>query len=371
MSQDHSDPVLHSILIITKLVPFQCAPPFFRCRAVQFVGKIRCMSLKSLEHQIGHTPLIFLKKLSRLTGCKIYGKAEFLNPGGSIKDRTALGIIQAAIQDGHVEDGTTVYEGTAGNTGIGLAMLASVYNYKCKIVMPDNQAEEKYQTLEAYGAEVIKVPPVPFANQNHFYHTARRLSEQDKKSFWCNQFENLANHDIHYRTTAHEIWSQSDHQIDVFCSSSGTGGSLSGVSRFLKEQYPKIKVVLVDPMGSGLYNFFKNGEIKSEGSSITEGIGIMRLTENYRKAQIDEAMQVDDHKMINMLYFLARQEGLLVGTSAALNVQAAYEIAMNNKDSGMTIVTLLCDSGLRYQSKIFNPLWLKEKGLNPSEQIYL
>lgn len=342
---------------------------FFGCRMTQLAGKILIMSLKSLEHQIGHTPLIFLKKLSRVTGCKIYGKAEFLNPGGSIKDRTALGIIQTAIHAGKINEGTTVYEGTAGNTGIGLAMLAPVYDYKCKIVMPDNQSEEKYQTLEAYGAEIIKVPAVPFANQNHFYHTARRMAEQDKKSFWCNQFENLANHEIHYRTTGQEIWSQSEHQIDVFCSSSGTGGSLSGVSRYLKEQNPKIKTVLVDPMGSGLYNFMKTGEIKSEGSSITEGIGIMRLTDNFRKAQIDEALQINDQKMMNMLYFLARHEGLLVGTSAALNVQAAYEIAMGNKDSGMTIVTLLCDSGLRYQSKIFNSQWLKEKGLNPTDKL--
>lgn len=327
------------------------------------------MSLKSLEHQIGHTPLIFLKKLSVLTGCKIYGKAEFLNPGGSIKDRTALGIIQTAIQEGKIKEGTTVYEGTAGNTGIGIAMLAPIYGFKCKIVMPDNQAEEKYRTLEAYGAEIIRVPAVPFSNQNHFYHTARKLSEQDSNSFWCNQFENLANHEIHYRTTGPEIWNQLDRQIDIFCSSSGTGGSLGGITRYLKEQSPKVKTVLVDPMGSGLYQHFKTGEIKSEGSSITEGIGIMRLTENYKKAQIDEAMQVNDQKMMEMLYFLARQEGLLVGTSAALNVYAAYDIGRRNQDSGMTIVTLLCDSALRYQSKIFNAQWLREKGLHPTGQI--
>jgi len=324
------------------------------------------MQPQSLDLSIGNTPLIFLKNLSERTGCEIYGKAEFLNPGGSVKDRTALGIIREAVAQGRIHKGTVVYEGTAGNTGIGLATLASVFGFKCRIVMPDNQALEKYGTLEALGAEVIKVAPCPFANPAHFYHTARRLSEEDPGSFWCNQFENLANFRVHYNTTGPEIWKQTGGGVDVFCAATGTGGSLAGISRFLKEKNPRVRSVLVDPMGSGLFEHFRTGEIKAEGGSVTEGIGIMRLTANYKEARVDEAVRVTDQEMISMLYFLAHGEGLLVGTSAALNVFAAYKLALAHRGSGLKIVTMLCDSALRYQSKVFNPAWLREKNLDPT-----
>jgi cysteine synthase A len=323
------------------------------------------MTSLDVSANIGNTPLIFLKNLSEMTGCEIYGKAEFLNPGGSVKDRTALGIVRAAVAEGQLKRGTKLFEGTAGNTGIGLATLAPVFGYKCCLVMPDNQATEKYSTLEALGAEVVKVAPCPFANPAHFYHTARRLSEESPGSFWANQFENLSNFRVHYETTGPEIWEQTDGKIDVFCAATGTGGTLAGVSRYLKEQKPAVQTVLVDPLGSGLFEHFRSGEIKTEGGSITEGIGIMRLTANYKEAKIDRAMRVDDNSMISMLYYLAREEGLLVGTSAALNVFAAYKLALENKGKGLKIVTVLCDSALRYQSKIFNPAWLAEKKLAP------
>jgi cysteine synthase A len=321
--------------------------------------------LANLENVIGNTPLIFLKSLSALSGCEIYAKAEFLNPGGSVKDRTALGIVRDAFAEGRLRAGGHLFEGTAGNTGIGLAMLAPTLGYTCHVVMPDNQAQEKYDTLRALGAHVIQVPPCPFSNPAHFYHTAKRLSEETPGAFWCNQFENLSNFRVHYETTGPEIWKQTRGSVDVFCAATGTGGTLAGVSNFLKEQNPRIRCVLVDPMGSGLFEHFRSGEMRSSGSSVTEGIGIMRLTENYKKAKVDEALQIDDQKMISMLYYLARREGLLVGTSSALNVSAAFEIALRHRGSGKRIVTILCDSALRYQSKIFNAEWLASKGLKP------
>lgn len=323
------------------------------------------MTTLTLDSHIGNTPLILLKKLSQLTGCEIYGKAEFMNPGGSVKDRTALGIIHEARASGKIKEGTPVFEGTAGNTGIGLAMLAPVFGYEAHVVMPDNQSSEKYETLRALGAKVIAVPPVPFANENHFYHTARRLADAQPGAFWANQFENTANFRVHYNTTGPEIWRQTNGGVDVFCAATGTGGTLAGVSRYLKEQKPSVQTVLVDPYGSGLYQHFLTGEVKTEGGSITEGIGIMRLTANYKEAKVDRARRVSDQQMISMLYYLGEREGLLVGSSAALNVYAAFEIARENQGSGLKIVTVLCDSALRYQSKLLNPLWLKEKNLDP------
>lgn len=317
----------------------------------------------SVARAVGNTPFIRITSLSEMTGCEIYGKAEFLNPGGSVKDRAALGIIQDAEKKGLLKPNDTIYEGTAGNTGIGLATIAAERGYSCTIVMPDNQAPEKFQTLEALGAKVIAVPPVPFANPNHFYHTAKRLAEENKNSFWANQFENTANSDFHFRTTGPEIWKATEGKIDFFVSATGTGGTISGVSRYLKSESNHAKVVLVDPDGSGMYSYFKTGEIKSSGSSVTEGIGIMRVTENFKLAKIDEAMQVTDQQMIEMLYHLARHDGLLVGTSAALNVFAAYQVAKRHHGEKKTIVTILCDSALRYQSRLFNPNWLKEKNL--------
>jgi cysteine synthase len=318
-----------------------------------------------LNKIVGQTPLIKVKSLSDLTGCEIYGKAEFLNPGGSVKDRTALGIVEQAESDGFLNSNSTIVEGTAGNTGIGIATIAAQKGYKCLIVMPNNQSSEKYSTLKALGAEVVTVDPCPFVNQNHFYHTARRLSEERSHTFWANQFENTANMQIHYKTTGPEIWHQTLGKINAFVSAVGTGGTIAGVSKFLKEKNKNIYIRLADPMGSGLYSYFKTGELKAEGSSMTEGIGIMRLTANFKEAQVDEAVQVTDQQMISMLYFLAEKDGLLVGTSAAVNLYAAYRYALENKGSNKVIVTIICDSALRYQSRVFNEAYLVEKGLQP------
>lgn len=312
------------------------------------------------------TPLLKIHSLSEITGCDIYGKAEFLNVGGSVKDRAAHGIIEQAERDGLLKPGGTIVEGTAGNTGIGLATLAAQRGYKCVIVMPNNQATEKYQTLNALGVELITVAPCPFADQNHFYHAARRLAEE-RGAFWANQFENTANFQSHYKTTGPEIWNQTDGKVNAFVAAAGTGGTIAGVSRFLKEKNPNIHIRLVDPMGSGLYSYLTTGEIKSTGSSITEGIGIMRLTANFKEAKIDDAVQVNDGEMISMLYHLAQHDGLLVGTSAALNVYAAYKYALENKGKKLVITTVLCDSALRYTSKIFNEAFLKEKNLIPQK----
>lgn len=312
---------------------------------------------------VGQTPLIKIKSLSEMTGCEIFGKAELLNPGGSVKDRAALGIVNEAEEQGLLKVGDTIVEGTAGNTGIGLATIAIQRGYRCLIVMPNNQAQEKYDTLKALGVELLTVPPCPFANENHFYHTAKRLATEGDDRFWANQFENTANFRIHYKTTGPELWEQAEGKIDAFISAVGTGGTIAGVSRFLKEKNRLIKVRMVDPFGSGLYSYIKTGQIAATGSSITEGIGIMRLTANFKEAIVDEAVQVSDQEMLSMLYHLAEKDGLLVGTSAALNVFASYQFAMEHKNSGKRIFTILCDSGLRYQSKIFNPEFLKEKGL--------
>lgn len=323
-----------------------------------------------IEKIIGQTPLIYLKKLSQKTGCHIWGKAEFLNPGGSIKDRAALGIILDAERKHQLKAGMTIVEGTAGNTGIGLATIAAQKGYPCHIVMPNNQSEEKYQTLKALGVQLTTVAPCPFSDQNHFYHTARRIAESDpQKYFWANQFENLANYQFHFNHTGPEIFQQLNGNIDFFCCSTGTGGTIGGISSYLKEKQSSVQVVLLDPFGSGMHEYFQHQQIKSTGSSVTEGIGIMRITENFKKAMIDQSMQIDDQKMISMLYFLAKEEGLLVGTSAALNVYGAYQVALANQGSGKNIVTMLCDSALRYQSKVFNEAWLKEKNLDPKISI--
>ncbi len=324
------------------------------------------MLVGNISSVVGQTPLIKIESLSKLTGCEIYGKAEFLNPGGSVKDRAALGIIEQAEADGLLKPGFRIVEGTAGNTGIGLATIANQKGYPCTIVMPNNQAAEKYQTLQALGVELVTVDPCPFANQNHFYHTARRISEEKANCFWSNQFENTANYKMHFKTTGPEIWEQTGGQVDAFLAAVGTGGTLAGVSKFLKSQNPKIHIRLVDPFGSGLFSYFKTGQMASTGTSITEGIGIMRLTENFKNAQIDEAVQVTDQQMISMLYHLAKHDGLLVGTSAALNVFAAYEYAKAHQGKKLKVVTILCDSALRYQSKLFNSDFLREKSLDPA-----
>lgn len=323
------------------------------------------MRIGTTSELIGRTPLVKIKSLSDLTGCEIFGKAEYLNPGGSVKDRASLEILNEAEQSGQLQPGGLVVEGTAGNTGIGLATLAPQRGFKCLIVMPNNQAKEKYDTLNALGAELVTVAPVPFANENHFYHTARKLASERPGAFWANQFENLASFRAHHRTTGPEIWEQMNGRIDAFMSAAGTGGTIAGVSRFLKEKDPRVHICLVDPFGSGLYSYLKTGTIASTGGSITEGIGIMRLTANFKEAVIDDAVQVSDQEMISMLYHLAQHDGLLVGTSSALNVFSAYKYALKYKNSGRRIATVLCDSALRYQSKIFNESFLAEKGLKP------
>jgi len=317
------------------------------------------------ESMLLKTPLLKIESLSKLTGNNIYGKAEFLHLGGSVKDRAAFGMIEAAEKSGVLKPRGTIVEGTAGNTGIGLAVMSAQRGYRCVIVMPNNQAQEKYQILKALGVELITVPPCPFSNPAHFYHTAKKIAEE-RNAIWVNQFENTANYLAHYETTGPEIWEQTEGKVDAFLAATGTGGTLAGVSRFLKEKKPSVHIRLVDPMGSGLYSYFKTGELKSSGISVTEGIGIMRLTENFKAAIIDEAMQVDDQSMINMLYHLAEYEGLLVGTSAALNVHAAYQYARENQGKGLNIVTVLCDSALRYASKVFSEDFLNEKGLRPA-----
>lgn len=317
----------------------------------------------SLWDSVGNTPLLRVQSLSKRTGNTILGKAEFMNPGGSIKDRAAKGMIRDAEAKGLLKPGATIVEGTAGNTGIGLALLGRERGYRVVVSMPDNQAKEKVELLEAMGAEVRKVPPVPFANENHFFHQARKLAEANGW-WWANQFENVANGDFHYETTGPEIWEQCEGKVDVLVAAVGTGGTLSGASRYLKEKNPKLRVVLVDPMGSGLYCYVREGKVEGTGGSVTEGIGIMRLTENFKRARVDEAMRVADQQMIETLYHLAREDALVVGTSAALNVRAAYEVAKAQPGAGLNIVTFLCDHGSRYFSKVFNPEFLQAKGLS-------
>jgi cysteine synthase A len=316
----------------------------------------------SLWDAVGNTPLLRIGSVSRLTGCDILGKAEFMNPGGSIKDRAAKGMIQRAEEEGKLAPGGTIVEGTAGNTGIGLGLLGRERGYRIVVTMPDSQAREKFEYLESMGVEVRKVPTVPFSNPNHFYHRARALSEENGW-FWANQFENTANGDFHYQTTGPELWEQCEGRLDILVCSVGSGGTVSGVSRYLKEKNPALRVVMVDPPGSGLYCWVREGKMEGSGSSITEGIGIMRLTENFRRAHVDEALRLSDQDMLEMLYHLAREDALVVGTSAAINVRAAYEVARRHQGQGLRIVTLLCDHGSRYASKVFNPEFLASKAL--------
>lgn len=323
------------------------------------------MKTGSVWDAVGDTPLIKLESLSRLSGCDIFGKAEFLNPGGSVKDRAAKGIIAKAERDGLLRPGGIIVEGTAGNTGIGIATLSAGRGYKTIISMPDNQAREKYDMLRALGADVRTVPPVPFANPNHFFHLAKKIAEETPGAFWANQFENTANGDMHYATTGPEIWEQTQGRVDVFVASVGSSGTMSGVSRYLKERKPSVRAIVADPLGSGIFCQVREGKLESQGSSITEGIGIMRLTANYLAAKIDDALRIDDQQMLDMLYYLARTEGLVVGTSAALNVYATFVLALRVKNSGRTFVTVLCDHGSRYASRVFSSEWLNERGLTP------
>jgi cysteine synthase len=312
---------------------------------------------------IGNTPLIRLNSFSEETGCEILGKAEFLNPGGSVKDRAALYIIKDAEEKGTLLPGGTVVEGTAGNTGIGLAHICNAKGYKCLIIIPDTQSQEKIDALTALGAEVRPVPAVPYKDPNNYVRLSGRIAAELENAIWANQFDNLANRRAHYETTGTEIWAQTDGKIDGWVAATGTGGTFAGVASYLKEQNPAIKCVVADPLGSGLYSYIKTGEIKIEGNSITEGIGNSRVTANMEGAPADDAIQIDDTEALRVVYQLLRKDGLLMGGSTGINVGAAVALA-KQLGPGHTIVTILCDSGSRYQSRIFNREWLASKGLS-------
>lgn len=311
---------------------------------------------------VGNTPLIRLNSFSEETGCEILGKAEFLNPGGSVKDRAALFIIEQAEKDGRLKPGGTVVEGTAGNTGIGLTHICNAKGYKCVIVIPETQSQEKIDLLRTLGADVRPVPAVPYKDDNNYVKVSGRLAGALDNAIWANQFENLANRQAHYETTGPEMWTQTDGKIDGWTAATGTGGTYAGVAMFLKEKNPNVRCVVADPMGSGLYSYVKTGEIKPEGNSITEGIGNSRVTGNMEGAPIDDALQIDDHEALRVIYQLLYKEGLFMGGSVGINVGAAVALA-KSMGPGHTIVTILCDGGSRYQSKIFNREWLVSKGL--------
>ncbi|MEE3240206.1 MAG: cysteine synthase A [Pseudomonadota bacterium] len=321
----------------------------------------------SIIDMIGNTPLVRLEQASELTGCEILGKAEFLNPGGSIKDRTALGIIRDAEQSGALKPGGTIVEGTAGNTGIGLTILANALGYKSVVVMPMTQSKEKIDSLELFGAELHLVPAAAYNNPNHYTHTASRLAEDLNKdkpagAIWANQFGNTANRDIHYATTGEEIWQQTNGRVDGFICAAGTGGTLAGVAKKLREHRKDVHIGIADPMGSSLYEYFKHGELKAEGSSITEGIGISHVTNNLGETDIDHAYQIADQEALPLVFDLLANEGLCLGGSSGINIAGAIELA-KTLGPGHTIVTILCDYGTRYQSKLFNPVFLENKGL--------
>jgi cysteine synthase A len=312
---------------------------------------------------IGNTPLIRLRRASEETGCEIFGKAEFMNPGGSVKDRAARGIVLDAERRGVLSPGGTVVEGTAGNTGIGLAHVCNARGYRCVIVMPDNQSPEKYGLIEALGAEVRRVKTVPYSDDNHYQKVAGRLASELPNAIWSNQFDNVANRRAHVETTGPEIWRQTDGRIDAFVASSGTGGTVAGVSEYLKSQNRLVRTVLADPPGSALFEYIRNGVVKATGSgSITEGIGIGRVTANMLDAPIDDAVHIEDGETVRWVYRLLREEGLFVSSTSGINVAAAVRVA-RQLGPGHIIVTVLCDTGAKYLSRLFNREWLAGKGL--------
>jgi len=313
---------------------------------------------------VGDTPLIRLARLSEETGCEILGKAEFLNPGGSVKDRAALYIIRDAERRGALKAGGTVVEGTAGNTGIGLAHICAARGYRCVIVIPDNQSPEKMDLLRTLGAEVRPVPPKPYVDNDNYQKIAGRLAASLPNAIWANQFDNVVNRQAHIETTGPEILRDTQGTVDAFVCSTGTGGTLAGVARYLKHEKPSVRIVLADPQGSALYNWVKTGELKASGSSITEGIGTTRVTANLQGTPIDDAVAVDDPTCVKMVYRLLREEGLFLGGSSGINVAAAVQVA-RQLGPGHTIVTLLCDRGGLYSQRLFNLAWLREKGLSP------
>jgi cysteine synthase len=319
-----------------------------------------------LAQTIGNTPLIRLRRASEATGCTILGKAEFMNPGGSVKDRAGLAIIIDAEQRGTLREGGTIVEGTAGNTGIGLTLVGNARGYRSVIVMPETQSQEKIDFLRMIGADLRLVPAKPYRDQGNYVHVSRRLAEElaatTGNAIWANQFDNVANREGHRMTTGPEIWDQTGGKVDAFTCSCGTGGTLAGVSMGLKERNPGVRIVLADPLGSGLYGWVKNGDLTIAGSSITEGIGNSRVTENLSGVSIDDAEQIPDAEALEQIFEVLIHEGLSVGTSSGINIAAAIRVA-KAMGPGHTVVTILCDGGSRYQSKLFNPTFLREKGL--------
>lgn len=316
---------------------------------------------------IGNTPLIKLKRASEETGCTILGKAEFLNPGGSVKDRAALAIIRDAEERGALRPGGVIVEGTAGNTGIGLALVGNALGYRSVIVMPETQSQEKKDMLRLVGADLRLVPAVPYKDPNNYVRYSGRLAEEINESepngaIWANQFDNVANRKGHYETTGPEIWDQTDGKVDGFICAVGSGGTIGGVSMALKERNPDVTIGLADPMGSAIFNYYAHGELKSEGSSISEGIGQGRITANLEDISVDAPFQVTDEEALDVIFRLLMEEGLCMGGSTGINIAGAVKLA-KQMGPGHTIVTILCDWGHRYQSKIFNPAFLKEKGL--------
>lgn len=322
---------------------------------------------------IGNTPLVRLKRASEATGCEILGKAEFLNVGGSIKDRAALSIIRAARASGALKPGGTIVEGTAGNTGIGLALVGAALGHPVVIVMPRTQTEEKKRAVRLHGARLIEVDPAPFASPNHFVHFSRRLAEELNDSepngaFYADQFDNLANRLAHYEATGPEIWKQTDGRIDGFICAVGSGGTLTGTTTYLREQNPALKIGLADVPGASLYSWFTEGVLKGEGSSVAEGIGVNRITGNLNGLSVDHAYRIDDAEFLPILFELVREEGLSLGPSSGVNIAGAMRMA-RDMGPGHTIVTVLCDAGQRYASKIYDPAFLTARGLPTPDRI--
>ena len=316
---------------------------------------------------IGNTPLIRLRRASEATGCEILGKAEFLNPGGSVKDRAALAIVRDAERRGQLKPGGVIVEGTAGNTGIGLALVGNALGYRTVIVIPDTQSQEKKDMLRLSGADVREVPAVPYSNPDNYVKISGRLAAEmaaaePNGAIWANQFDNVANREGHRTTTGPEIWRQTEGQVDGFICAVGTGGTLAGVGMFLKQQKPEVVIGLADPMGAALYSYYTRGELKAEGTSITEGIGQGRITANLEGAPVDRAYQIADEEALPIVFDLLQHEGLCLGGSSGINVAGAIRLA-RDLGPGHVIVTILCDFGTRYQSKLFNPAFLREKGL--------
>ena len=334
----------------------------FKELAVYEITRRQIVTASSVLGLIGNTPLLRLNEASKLTGCEILGKAEFLNPGQSVKDRAALSIIQAAEADGSLKPGGIVVEGTAGNTGIGLAMVCSALGYRCKIVMPRSQSQEKKDAVKLLGAELIEVDAVPYANPNNYVHYSERLAKETEGAVWANQFDNTANREAHIETTGPEIFEQTHGEVDGFICAVGSGGTLGGVSLALKARNPDIKIGIADPYGSKLYSHYKDGCLESEGGSITEGIGQGRITKNLKGIIVDKAYRISDKEALEIIFELNQLEGLCLGGSSGINIAGAIHMA-KDLGPGHTIVTILCDYGQRYQSKVYNPEFLTEKGL--------